>query len=36
MHVMAVLDALKNHGHFKAYKEAQALYVDKTEAAKQA
>jgi hypothetical protein len=25
MHVMATLDAIKKHGHFQAYKEAQAL-----------
>ncbi len=33
MHVMATLDAIKKHGHFKTYKEAQVLYVEKKEAA---
>jgi hypothetical protein len=32
MHVTATLDAIKKCGHFKAYKEAQALYVSKKEA----
>ncbi len=27
--VMATLDAIKKHGHFKAYKEAQVLCVKK-------
>jgi hypothetical protein len=36
MHVTATLDAIKKHGHFKAYKEAQALYVEKKEAVKSA
>jgi hypothetical protein len=29
MHMMVTLDAIKKRGHFKAYKEAQALYVGK-------
>ncbi len=36
MHVMATLGAIKKHGHFKAYKEAQVFYVEKKEVAKQA
>ena len=36
MHVGLTLDAIKKRGHFQAYKEAQALYVAKKEAAKQA
>jgi hypothetical protein len=36
MHVMATLDAIKKCGHFKAYKVAHALYVEKKGAAKQA
>jgi hypothetical protein len=35
LHVMATLDAIKKHGHFQAYKEAQALYEAKKDAAKQ-
>jgi hypothetical protein len=34
MHVMATLDTIKKRGHFKAYKEAQLLYVEKKEVAK--
>ncbi len=34
MHVMATLDAIKKHGHFKAYNEAQAAYVEQKEAVK--
>ncbi len=36
MHVMAVLDGIKKHGHFKDYKEAQKAYVDQKEAVKSA
>jgi hypothetical protein len=36
MHVTATLDAIKKSGHFKAYKEAQALCVEKKEAVKSA
>jgi hypothetical protein len=36
MHVMATLDTIKKRGHFQDYKTAQALYVAKKEAAKQA
>jgi hypothetical protein len=36
MHVMATLDAIKKRGCFKAYKEAQALYVEKKEVVKSA
>jgi hypothetical protein len=36
MHVTATLDIIKQRGHFQAYKDAQALYVAKKEAAKQA
>ncbi len=36
MHVTATLDAIKKRGHFKAYKEAQLLYMEKKEVAKQA
>jgi hypothetical protein len=36
MHVTATFDTIKKRGHFKAYKEAQMLYVKKKEAAKQA
>jgi hypothetical protein len=36
MHVMATLDAIKKHGHFKAYNEAQAAYVEQNEAVKSA
>jgi hypothetical protein len=32
MHVTVTLDAIKKRGHFKAYKEAQVLYVEKKEA----
>jgi hypothetical protein len=28
MHVMAMLDTIKKRGHVKAYKEAQALYLE--------
>ncbi len=31
MHVMATLDAIKKHAHFKAYDEAQVLYVEQKE-----
>jgi hypothetical protein len=31
MHLTVILDAIKKRGHFKAYKEAQALYVEKKE-----
>ncbi len=34
MHVMATLDAIKKRGHFKAYKQAQSLYVENKEAVK--
>jgi hypothetical protein len=34
IHMTATLDAIKKRGHFKAYKEAQALYVEKKEAVK--
>jgi hypothetical protein len=27
MHMTATLDAIKKHGNFKVYKEAQALYI---------
>jgi hypothetical protein len=36
MQVMATLDTIKKRGHFKANKEAQALYVEKKEATQQA
>jgi hypothetical protein len=36
MHVGLTLDAIKKQGHFKDYKEAQKLYVNQIEAAKQA
>jgi hypothetical protein len=36
MHVTVTLGAIKKPGLFQAYKEAQALYVGKKEAAKQA
>jgi hypothetical protein len=36
MHVAATLDAIKKRGHFKAYEEAQVLYVEKKEAVKSA
>jgi hypothetical protein len=36
MHVTATLDAIKKSGHFKAYKEAQVLYVEQKEAVKSA
>ncbi len=36
MHVMATLDTIKKRGHFQDYETAQALYVAKKEAAKQA
>jgi hypothetical protein len=36
MHVDATLDAIKNRGHFQDYETAQALYMAKKEAAKQA
>jgi hypothetical protein len=35
MHMAAILDAIKKCDHFQAYKEAQALYAAKKEAAKQ-
>jgi hypothetical protein len=34
MHVMATLNAIKKRGHFKAYDEAQAAYVEQKEAVK--
>ncbi len=34
MHMTVMLDAIKKHGHFKAWEEAQALYVEKKEAVK--
>jgi hypothetical protein len=34
MHVTATLDAIKKRGHFKACKEAQALYVEQKEVVK--
>jgi hypothetical protein len=34
MHVTATLDAIKKHGHFKAYNEAQAAYMEQKEAVK--
>ncbi len=34
MHMLAMLDAIKKHGHLKAYKEAQALYVEQKEVVK--
>jgi hypothetical protein len=34
MHVTATLDTIKKHGCCKAYEEAQALFVEKKEAAK--
>ncbi len=36
MHVTGTLGAIKKRGHFKAYKEAQGLYVEKKEAVKSA
>ncbi len=36
MHLMAMLDTIKKHSHFKAYEEAQVLYVEKTEAVQSA
>jgi hypothetical protein len=36
MHVMATLDVSKKGGHFKAYHEAQAAYVEQKEAVKSA
>jgi hypothetical protein len=35
-HVMATLDAIKKHGHLKASEQAQVLYMEKKEGAKQA
>jgi hypothetical protein len=34
MHVMAILDAIKKHYHFKDYNKAQAAYVEQKEAVK--
>ncbi len=34
MHVRATLDAIKKRGHFKTYKEAQALYLEQKKAVK--
>ncbi len=34
MHVTATSGAVKKHDHFKAYKEALVLYVEKKEAVK--
>jgi hypothetical protein len=36
MHVMATFDAIKKRDHFKAYKEARVLYVEKKKAVKSA
>jgi hypothetical protein len=36
MHVTVVLDAIKKHGHFKDYEEAQMAYVEQKEAVKSA
>jgi hypothetical protein len=36
MHVTAVLDAIKKHGHFKDYKEAHKAYVEHKQAVKSA
>jgi hypothetical protein len=36
MHVMVVLDAMKKHGHFKDYENAQKAYVEQKEAVKSA
>ncbi len=36
MHMGLTLDAIKKRGHFKAYKEAQELYVKQCKEAKQA
>ncbi len=36
MHVMAVLDAIKKHGHFKENKNAQKAYVEQKEVVKSA
>jgi hypothetical protein len=36
IHVTATLDAIKKCGHFKAYNEAQAAYVEQKEAVKSA
>ncbi len=32
MHVTAVLDAIKKHGHFKDYKKAQKAYMEAKQA----
>ncbi len=36
MHVTAVLNAIKKHGHFKDYKNAQKAYVDHKQVVKSA
>jgi hypothetical protein len=36
MHVMAVLDTIKKHGHFKDYEQAQAAYIEQKEVVKSA
>jgi hypothetical protein len=36
MHVTAVLDAIRKHGHFKDYKKAQKAYVEHKQAVKSA
>jgi hypothetical protein len=36
MHMMATLDAIRQRGHFEAYEQAQALYMDKKEEEKSA
>ncbi len=36
MHVMAVLDAIKNYGHFKDYEKVQKAYVEHKHAVKSA
>jgi hypothetical protein len=36
IHMTATLNAIKKRGHFKAYKEAQALYMEQKEAVKSA
>jgi hypothetical protein len=34
MHVKTTLDAIKKYGHFKAYNEAQTLFVEQKEVVK--
>ncbi len=34
LHVAGTLDAIKKRGHFKAYNEAQAAYMEQKEAVK--